>query len=214
MPRADDPDGLRAVHSKLGMPETADKYEFGTPAEGELPVNEEYATWARGAFHKAGLSSAQAKALFADNNEYMKGVHARGEEEYALSLQTDKATLLQEWGGGHERMMNAANTAAKNLGFTGDMIDAMETAVGYADTMKFFAKLGQKLGEDGFVSGDGGRQPGFDGALTPDEAKQQWETMKIDPAAVAALQNIDHPGHKAAKEKQTRLFAIMYPQPS
>lgn len=211
MPRADDPVGLRAVHSKLGMPETADKYEFDAPAEGNVPANEDYMTWARGAFHKAGLSTAQAKQLVAENNAYAQAQFDKSVEDYDLSVQTDKTALLKEYGGGHERMMNAATAAAKSLNFTSEMIDALERTIGYGGTMKFFVGLGTKMSEDGFESGDQGNKGGFGGQSTPDEAKQQWEAMKIDPAESAALRDNQHPGHKAAKEKQTKLFAIMYP---
>ena len=132
-------------------------------------------------------------------------------EDYNLGVASDKQALAREWGGGFERMMNAATTAAKSLEFSGEMVDALEQSLGYANTMKFFAKLGQRLGEVKFVGGDtkGGR---FSDTLTPEEAKTQWETMKVDPVASAALRDSQHPGHKAAKEKQTKLFQIMYPQ--
>jgi hypothetical protein len=45
-------------------------------------------------------------------------------------------------------MMAAATNAANTLGFTKEMVGSMEKTVGYAATMKFFAQLGQKLGED------------------------------------------------------------------
>jgi hypothetical protein len=36
--------------------------------------------------------------------------------------------------------------------------------------------------------------------------------MKADPAQSAALRDSQHPGHEAAKLKQTQLFKIMYPE--
>jgi hypothetical protein len=88
------------------------------------------------------------------------------------------------------------------------MIDAIESQIGYANTMKFFANLGVKLGEDNFESGDG--SPRFNGTMTPDEAKAEWAKFSADPSNKAALFDNQHPGHKAAKARQTELFAIMY----
>jgi hypothetical protein len=210
MPRADDPVGLRAVQTKLGLPETADKYEFDKPSD--LPLDDGYMAWARSTFHKVGLTASQVKELTKDHNAYLKGVLAQQDKDYNLKIDTEKTALLGEWKGGHERMINAAQTAARSLGFTGEMIDSLERSIGYAGTMKFFAELGKKMGEDGFVTGGAGSSRGFDNAMTPAEAKAEWESIKADPTKVAALRDAMHPSHKALKEKQSTLFKVMYPE--
>jgi hypothetical protein len=206
LPRADDPAGFRAVFSKLGMPDTADKYDLPMPKD----ANPAYATWAKETFHKVGLTAAQAKELTAANNDYYAKAQVAAEADYQRELTTQKATLLGEWKGGYERMMNAAQTAVHALGFTGDMVDMLESKMGYAGVMKFFAGLGQKLGgEDGFETGSGA--PGFSGTLTPDEAKAQIAAMKIDPNQTAAMRDNQHPAHKATKQKWTDLHNIAFP---
>lgn len=211
LPRADDPAGFRAVLSKLGLPESPDKYEFSPPGEG-AKLDAGYEKWARDTFHKVGLTGEMAKTLTKEHNAFIAATLAQQATDYDLSVEADKKALLAEWKGGHERMMNAAQTAAKALGFTPEMIDGIEGAAGYAGTWKFFAQLGQKMGEDGFVTAGEGGKPGFGAQLTPAEAKTQWEAMKIDPTAIAALKDHQHPGHKAAKAKQTLLFGVMYPE--
>lgn len=205
VPRADDPAGQRAVFARLGMPETADKYEIDVP-QGTDPA---YANWAKGVFHAAGLTATQAKAVAKANNDYVAAQQIEAQKSYDRQVTTDKAALVAEWRGGYERMMAAAQTAVSALGFSGEMVDALETALGYAGTMKFFAALGQRMGEDSFESGTS--KPGFAGQMTPDEAKQEWEKMKLDPAQKAALFDNMHPGHKEAKRKQAELFSIMHP---
>ena len=209
MPRADDPAGFRAVFAKLGMPETPDKYEFAKPADG-IAADASYEAFARGAFHEAGLTASMAKTLTAKHNEYVKSVIEQQTKDYNLSVETDKKALLAEWKGGHERMKNAAESAAKALGFTPEMIDGIEKTVGYAGTWKFFADLGKKMGEDNFVLGkDKGGQ--FAGSLTPAEAKVQAQAMERDPTTVAALKDVMHPQHKAMKAKRDELYKVMYP---
>ncbi len=107
-------------------------------------------------------------------------------------------------------MLNAAKSAAKSLGFTPEMIDGIEKTAGYAGTWKFFAELGKKMGEDS-IPGGGGGPTKFGAQQTPEEAKGEWEKMKLDPNTVAALKDVMHPGHKAAKAKQNALFGVMYP---
>lgn len=209
MPRADDPAGYRAVFAKLGMPETPDKYEFA-PGPNGAKLDEGYEKFAREAFHKAGLTAAQVKALTAEQNAYAAQLAEKQANDYKTQRGLDEAALQQEWRGGYERMVNSAKTAATSLGFTEEMIDAMEAATGYAATMKFFASLGQKLGEDTFRTA-GTKGGNFTGTLTPEEAKGQWEAMKLDPAVMAALNDRNHPAHKMQAEKKSALFRIMHP---
>ena len=209
LPRADDPAGLRAAFSRLGLPEKAEQYEFSPLAGGEK-LDADYEKWARDTFHKAGLTAAQVKALTAEQNAYALQLKAKEESDYKTARAADEAALQAEWRGGYERMVNAAKTAATSLGFTAEMIDAIESSSGYAATMKFFAALGQKLGEDSFVTNKDG-SPKFSGAMTPAEAKAEWEKMKLDQATMAALMDNQHPGHKAATEKKRNLHAIMHP---
>jgi hypothetical protein len=211
LPRADDPAGFLGVMDKLGRPADAAKYEFAKPEGATL--DEGYLKWARGTFHELGLTASQVKALSGKHNEYIKGVLTQREKDYNLTVESDKVALRNEWRDGHERKMQAAESAATALGFSKDMIDAIEQAVGYAGTWKFFADLGTKLGEDGFSSaGKGGNGPGFTSGLTPAEAKAEWEKLKLDPNWQAAARDSMHPGNAEAKRKQNDLFAIMYPQ--
>lgn len=207
LPRADDPAGLRAVQSKLGLPESPDKYDFGIPKDKINPV---FDGWARKNFHELGLTGSQAKDLIARYEQFGAEAATRQEAEYKASVTADKQTLQREWGGGFERQMNAAQTAVRALGFTAEMVNALESALGYAGTMKYLADMGKKFSEDGFVSGDS--QTGFSATMTQAEAKADWEAMKLDTNVMAALRDQMHPGHQAAKQRQTNLFKIMYPE--
>lgn len=209
LPRSDDPEAFRATMQKLGLPESPDKYQFDKPKD--LPLGDDYWNWMSEAFHKAGIPASSAKTLVDAHNEKLRADAQAAADDYKLAVESDKKALLSEWRGGFDRMMNRAKTAAASLGFDEKTIDAIEKEVGYAATMKMFADIGAKLGEDNFVSGDDrGRQ--FSDTMTPDEAKQQWDTMKLDPNFTKALTDPSHPGHKAAKEKQSKLFGLMYPE--
>ena len=208
IPRPDDPAGFRAVMAKLGLPESPDKYELDVP-QGVTP-DEGYQKWARETFHKLGLPAQVVKELTKEHNAYVANTLGQQQKDYDLKVAGEKSDLLKEWGAGHERMMAAAKAAAGNLGFNQQMIDAMESSIGYAGTMKFFASLGQKLGESSFATGqDKGAK--FGTGMTPEEARVEFEAMKLDATVRAALLDGQHPGHKAAVEKQQRLFKYMYP---
>lgn len=210
LPAADDAAGLRSVMSKLGLPETPDKYEFSPPPNG-MAANETYEKWARSTFHEIGIPAPMAKALTAKHNEFVAQTLAQAEKDYNLSVESDKKALLAEWKGGHERMLNAAKSAAKTLGFTPEMIDGIERTVGYAGTWKFMAALGVKMGEDGFAT-SGDQSKSFGAQLTPDDAKAEWTKMKMDATSMAALRDRNHPAHKEMQAKKNNLFKVMYPE--
>lgn len=210
MPRADDPAGMRELQTRLGLPESGDKYEFDIAKD--MQADQSYMDWAKGTFHKAGLTNEQVKLLSAEHNNFARERFKREADDYELNVKADQDSLLQEWGGGHDRMVNNARAAAASLGFSEDAIDGIESKIGFAGTMKLFAGLGVKMGEHGFVgSGEGGAK-GFGDIMTPAEAGQQWESTKMDANFQAALFDKQHPGHKGAVEKQSKLFAIMYPK--
>jgi hypothetical protein len=197
------------VFDKLGRPADAAKYEFAKVPDG-MKLDEGYQNWARGTFHKIGLLPGQVKELSAAHNEYMKGVLAKQDEDYNLSVTSDKKALQAEWKDGTERMLGLAKAAAQGLGFTPEMIDGMERAAGYATVHKVFAEIGKRLGEDSFVSGGG--KPRLDGLMTPQEAKAQWDKLSLDKDFVAILGNPMHPKYAEHQKKQTDLFKIMYPE--
>jgi hypothetical protein len=210
LPRADDADGTRALLAKLGLPEKPDAYDMKVGLPKEAKVDEAFAKSMQGIFHKAGLTASQAKVLAGDYNAMLVAQAEQAEKDYTLNVQADKQALLDEWRGGHDRMMNRAKAAAATLGFTPELVDAIEKHMGYAKTYKLLAEMGGKLGEDNLRTPDS-KTPGFEGKMTPDEAKAEWNAKQLDPNFMAALKDKTHPGHKGAQETQTKLFGIMYP---
>jgi hypothetical protein len=163
----------------------------------------------QGILHKSNLTDTQAKTLVAEYNTLNTSLAEQAAKDYELNVQADKQALLDEWKGGHDRMMNRAKTAATTLGFTPELIDAIEKQVGYAGTYKLLAEIGSKLGEDTLITQS--KNTDFGTQLTPDEAKSQLATARSDPNHRAALMDKNHPGHKMAQEKENKLFAIMFP---
>jgi len=209
MPRADDPEGMKAVFQKLGLPDSPEKYDMKVGLPKDAQINEGFAKGMQGLLHKANVTEGQAKELVAGYNAMLQAQQEQAAKDYELNVQADKQALLDEWRGGHDRMINRAKTAAQSLGFTPELIDAIEKQVGYAKTYKMFAEIGAKLGEDTFAgAGNGG---GFQAQLTPAEAKSQFDNLRADKNHVSALMDKSHPGHKQAQEKENKLFAVMYP---
>ncbi len=205
LPKNPDPATLATLFDRLGRPASADKYELPVPKGMTPDVN--YIKAMQETFHKVGLTAAQAKALAEANGAYSQAQLAQQAKDYELGVAADEQALQGEWKNGYDRMMNQASTAAKQLGFTTEMIDGLESSIGYAGTMKFLAGLATKLGEDNFVNG--APRGGFGGDATPAEAKAEWAKLTLDKGFTEALMNRQHPGHGAAIEKKSMLMRLI-----
>jgi hypothetical protein len=210
MPKEGDEAGFNDFYTKLGRPADAKGYDMKVNSDG-LSLDPGYSEWAAGTFHKLGLSKKQGEALLASHNDYMRSTLAAQAKDYDLNVQADRTALQTEWRGGFERMMGAAQGAVRALDIPAEAIDGIERALGYAGTMKLFATIGGKLGEDKFVSADG-KSAGFGNSMTPDEARQQLAQMKLDPATRSALTDAQHPAHKDTKAKWQKLHGVAFPE--
>ncbi len=209
IPQEGDADGWKAVYEKLGAPH--DVKDYNLPGVGDDPASQAYANHMRDVFKNAGLSTKQVETVLNANNEFNEQYSQQQSTEYDQEIQAAEQTLKKEWGNGYNVQLVTAQQAAQNLGFTEGMLNGLEQAVGYAETMKFMAELGSRLGEDSFVGGSG-ETPGAIGASsTPAQAQAAWETFKSDPANVAALTDKRNPGHAAAMARKNEIFAIMHP---
>lgn len=172
--KADDAEGWNALYSKLGRPESADKYEIPMPSEGG---SEEFAKWARGTFHELGLSAAQARSLVEKWNEFATSTMGAEAEAGKRAYEEEQTALKKEWGSSFDKNLAAVKRAATQLGLTAETLDALENTVGYSTLMRHLQTVGVKLGEDAFVNGDGGRA-GF--AMTPGAARAKIAELKSD----------------------------------
>jgi hypothetical protein len=202
MPRMDDPEGVKSVFQKLGLPESPDKYDMAVGLPKGAKPDEGFAKTMQSILHKSNVTDSQAKTLVAEWNTMQTAARDQAAKDYELNVAADKQSLLDEWRGGHDRMMNRAKTAATTLGFTPELIDSIEKSLGYAGTYKLLAEMGGKLGEDTLVTPN--KNTDFGTTLTPDEAKNQLATARSDPNHIAALKDKSHPGHKMAQEKEKR----------
>ena len=207
IPKTGDVEGQRALYAQLGMPASSDKYDLGEMPGGTDP---QYLGAIKTAFHKHGLSNDQAKNVVAAHNEYVAKQIEQQTADYNAQVAAGEQDLQREWRGGYDRMINQAGMTAKMLGISAEMVDGIEAKIGYAETLKFLANLGTKLGEDSFVTDSSGSRR-FAGTMTPAEAQSEWDQLKMDKDFLAALMDNSNPGHKTARERQTRLFSLMYP---
>ena len=165
---------LDQFFNRLGRPQAPDAYELKLPEN----ADQDFVNWAKSTFHEAGLNPRQAQTLLEKYNEFSGSkVESMTQAEEAARLEANQqevASLQKEWGKAYDQQVAMAREAAKVTGVTQEQIEAIEKAMGYSGTMKFFAGLGSRLGEDKFV-GAGERNGNF-GAMTPAQAQEQIKT--------------------------------------
>lgn len=200
----DDTEGWNKVFSKLGRPEKADDYKFTMPKEGG---DENFAKWAKSSFHELGLSQKQGEKLVSKWNEFASGTKQQSDQVHQQKVEQEGIALKSEWGAAYDQNINVARRAVNSLGIDGEVINKLESSMGFAGVMKLMQSLGSKLGEDAFVSGGSRGNGGFN-VMTPEAARSRLGALKQDKSFVSRYTT----GDVGAKDEMTHLLRMAYPE--
>lgn len=209
IPSQMDDETFSSVMSRLGRPESPDGYEL-TPAGQD--ADEDFMGWFKNTAHSANLTKAQAAQMQSAYDEYVMQRQDQELQSHQANVLAEDKALQKEWGNGYDKNIRKAQMAAQTLGLDEDALTALEYAKGYGATLNWLTSMADALGEDNFVSGEGGGGQNFGTNLTPDEARAAISRLHGDPAKMKALQDNMHPEHKAVMEERKRLFAVAYPE--
>ncbi len=169
----DDPEGWGKVYDKLGRPEKAEGYEV-TPIDANDAVEKKALDWAKGTFHKLGLTKRQGEGFIKEWNE-MSATQQKTQQETQNTANYDlERALRTEWGMAYEKNRGTAVAAYKKLGVTDEMFAKLEGTLGGADAMKLFCAIGKATGEKPWIDG---KAPDS-GLMSPDQAK--YELKKLE----------------------------------
>lgn len=205
LPAGDDPKEWDGIWSKLGRPESPEKYDVKTP-DG---VKEDPAF--KGNFlkqaHQNGLTTKQAKGLYDWYTAELASANAAGKTAAQAKLAEAEGKLKTEWGAAYDQNLTLARQALEHYG-DADLKAALNEGLGNDPrVIKVFAKLGKQLSEDGLV----GKSSGAGAVASPAEAQQQINALKADKAFTQVYLDKRAPGHAEAVERMTRLYAQAYP---
>ncbi len=209
----DPPEAWNKFYTELGRPEAPDKYELKKPEDfpAGLNIPEPYLKFLAESFHKNGLSRKQAQSLFSELNGYAAKNFTDDDNAHKTALQNMSAELEQEFGSAAAAKKDAANRA--QLAFLDDKDKAFLEESGlnnHPKLTRLFAKIGEKLVEQG-TDGGGGGGGGFNN-LGPAQAKVEIDAKLGDAQFMEQYTNQFHPNHKNAVATMTTLFAKMYPK--
>ena len=205
MPKVDAlPQELDAFYNRLGRPSDPAGYKIPVP-EGVPP---DFANAAAAKMHELGLTQKAGETLGSWWNEQAKAAQAAQQTELAAKVQADDAALKKDWGAAFDQNRVIAQNAARALGVDAATIEKMQEVMGLKATMEHFHKIGSKMGEPEFVSGE--TRENFGAALTPGQAQAKINELKGDKNFVARYVNHD----AAAVAEMARLHAFAFPEGS
>lgn len=189
-------------------PSDPNGYEFQAPADFEEYDKEFVNSWYRGAAHKAGLSTSQAKALHDAYVEQTRQAYSALKDQTSKEDKEADQALRAKWGGDYEKNMGLARAAVKEFGFNALALTELEHVIqqvsGSPTLLEMFATIGEKMGTASLVTGDATNNS-TQGALS------EIEKLKGDKDFSAAYLNREHPGHDEAVRRMRSLNAQAFP---
>lgn len=203
LPKPDaSPAEFDAFYNRLGRPAEPTGYKLAVP-EG---MPKDFAAMAAAKMHELGLPQKTGEALGAWWNEFVTGQNSQQETALQTAFADDERALKEGWGKAYTQELAKAQRAVQGLGVTDAQIDVMQKAMGHKATMEFFNKIGSKIGEPDFTTGQ--RPDGFGGSMTPEQAKAKIVEMTSDKNFVTRYVNKD----AAAVAEMKRLHEFAYPE--
>jgi hypothetical protein len=206
------------LYGKLGRPETPDKYGFNKdtiPKELHGQYNEEGDKVVAQIMHKAGLTSAQAKAVrdgYAAWQLKGVGVASEGHAKAEQARQAALTELQRSYGDDWKNALDGGDRVLQKLGGEKTIAWAKEKGLTQDPTfIDLMVKAGATLRDHQIITG----VPQLGGGNFLESAaaaKSEIERMKADPETVKALMNPRHPGNAAAEKKMHELFQAAYPK--
>lgn len=196
-PATSTPEQMASWRTSQGIPVAPDGYQL---PEGLDPTAVEVF---RDQFHKLGIPASSAKALVDRYVSYEQERLDKVQQGWVAEL----GQVRKEWG---EPLWNQKFTAATRAieqaavenGYTPEQLRSFLDSTRIGDhpmLFKIIATMGEKLREDGWVSGD---------TSAPADAKQRLSEIRSNPKHPAM--DASHPGHRDAHEAMLDLYKLAY----
>ena len=191
------------LYTKLGRPETSDKYSFTIPETHSQFFNEDQVKQFRNVAHNIGLSNDQAKALIDYQVKSVDYENQRRNTDMTLGKKNTEEALHKEWGYDYDNKVRAAQRAM-SVYADDELTELLNTEAGnHPSVVKLFARLGEDITEEMAKNTQNNKL-----AVSPVDAKA--EIAKIYGDANHAYHKSNHPDHQNAVEQVRQLHEKVY----
>jgi hypothetical protein len=203
LPKDDkDVEGMKAFRTKLGVPESPDKYEIPVPEND----SGEFLKVAAGWFHELGIPKAAAQGLAGKWNEYWAKAAADIDAQLQAGSAQELDALKMEWGGEFDKKSAFARDFLKASGWSDDKVQQYEKTFGTGAMLKDFYGWGSKIQEPGFAGDPSKGGPG-PATMTKDVAKAKYAEINANRISGAISDREWNEGGKKAEWE--KLFQII-----
>jgi hypothetical protein len=170
-----DVEGIKAFRSGLGVPEKPEDYGLPVPEGGDPNFAKTASAW----FHENGVPKDAAQKIAGKWNEHVKTEMDAIDKQLQANSEKELGELKTKWGDKAQANEEHARRFMKAIGWNDDQVKKFESAMGTAFMLEHFNTLGQKMGEAGFLKGDGHGG----GGVTKDQAKQKVAELNASRTA-------------------------------
>jgi hypothetical protein len=197
----------RAFYTAIGCPEDLDGYTAPTENISE-GFNVDLFNDLRVEAHRLGVSAQAYAGLSRALDARQREADTEAIESHNRQVGEWEEQLKKSWGEAFEQNMLLANHVVSSFGGEPLMELIKNSGIGsHPVFLEALAKMGKSIAEDEIVGGGGAQS--F--AKTPEMAESEWEALQLDEGFMKALKDQNDPAHKAAVERQTKLFQQMHP---
>ena len=190
----------KAMFQKLGLPETADKYDV-TLKEG-AKVNEDFFKGFKETAYNNNILPAQAQKMLDWYESSAAELNTKAEAKAQNDHNVEIEALKTEWGDAFKGKLSAAQVALKQFAGEKEMKYLAETGLAEdPNLIRLFANIGASLNEDSF-KGDTISNLG----ITPEDAKRKRASIMGD--SKHAYHDKNHPEHEMAVKEMAGFFAM------
>jgi hypothetical protein len=173
---AADTAGWEAFYTKLGRPAKAEEYTF-TVNDNDKALAE----FLKPELHRLGVPKTAAEDLWGKLTAYDAKAKQDELTAEASKVANEDTALRKNWGANYPVNKVIAQRAAAALGIPEDQFNATASKAGFSQAWEMFLKIGQKIGEDKFVSGS---SLPVGNAFTREQAISRIQELKADRAWV------------------------------
>ncbi len=207
IPRDDSQEAWDAVYSKLGRPESPEKYNLESYKDAAAP--EALKDWA-GKLHSLGLNQKQVDGILGDFFGQSKAAQEAAEQQKTQQFAAWNEEITKEFGLAKDRKLDAAvNLVEKNMGDGAlEFIEQHPEVFKDPRMVKFLVAMSDKTGESTVLL-PGGQKT--DGPISPSDAKQQLNALYADPNYQKAAWDKSHPQHQYYVDLQNKLWEYAAP---
>jgi len=175
-----DAEGWKAIHARLGVPESADKYPIPDALKDD-PMIGGFTQQA----HALGIPAKAFEGLLTHAAKMAADQEAAAQAQAKADSEKQLGELRTKWAGDFDKNAEFARRFAKSSGIDDAEMQAIEGAIGTRKMLELFHGWGSKTSEAGFAGGNEGGAAAAGGGFTPTRQAVQKQIDELRAKRVA-----------------------------